>query len=227
MKYFFQCLLFLGALPSRIDAAWILTIPPYEEECFLVRTPSAMKTTKLLTGDFELIEDNNGVNADPLLVYVMEATREEKILWRSSPGAARGAFKVTVSGNKGYWICLQNSSHAPDNEEEEQEHPDHVTRQVGLTFKVKQIHEKPAPLVFSPNNSDEWMAKSAEVTSELQTLVNHQDYMRVRESIHRSIVEATFTATMVWTLIEAGMVTLVAAGQVFYLRRFLENKRYM
>lgn len=217
--------------PSRLEAFWVLTIMPYDEECFLIKTSSTMKGMKSLVGDFELIDEGGqGLTSEPLLVYVMEARKTDKILWRSPPMSDRGSFRVPISAenSSGYWICVQNTSHGPDNREEEPEHPDHRARVVGLTYRVEKFRDdKPAPLVFSDQRHYEWMEKSIQVEQELRVLVSHHDYMRVREMDHRRVVERTFGGTLQWTLAEAAVVIGMAAGQVLYFRRFLERKTYL
>lgn len=221
-------LLTLALLPTRTESAWTFTIAPYDEECFLFRAPTAFKSVKMLTGNFELVEDGGGGrNADPLLVYVMEASQSQAILYRSVPGEPTGSFRVPVHPGSGYWMCLQNSAHAPDNQEQEQEHPDHKARMVGFTYTVQEIYEKPAPLAFTEENTEEWLEKSTLVESELRTLVNHHEYMQMRESKHRFVVEQTFSALLFWSVAEALLVILGAVGQVMYFRRFLERKRYL
>lgn len=188
-----------------------------------------MKETKLLTGDYEMITDE-GLSSDPLLVYIMESGKNGKILWRSSKGEPSGSFRVPISGTlRGYWLCMQNSSHGPDDTSQEPEHPDHVTRSIGFSFRVESLYEMPAPLplVFTDQQLEEWKEKSEAVQFEMQTLVNHHDYMRMRESDHRAVVEKTFVETLRWTLLEVSMVVLVAAGQVMYFRRFLERKTFL
>jgi emp24/gp25L/p24 family/GOLD len=222
-------LLLSAILPCRTDAVWTLTIPPYDEECFLIKTPSTMKSMKMLVGDYEMIDEGGqGLSSEPLLVYVMEARKHDKIVWRSPPLAAYGSFRVPISpGNTGYWICLQNTKHGPDNREEEPEHPDHRARVIGFSYRLERFDEKPAPLVFTEHTQYEWMEKSRAVEDELRVLVHHHDYMRIREADHRSVVEQTFESTLRWTLAEAAMVFLVAAGQVVYFRRFLERKSFL
>jgi len=223
-------LLVLLLPPLRIEAAWTFTLAPYEEECFLFRTPSAMKSAKLLVGNYEMMdtdESGDGVSADPFLVFVMEATKEEKILFQSKPGQATGSFRVAVQPSKGYWMCLQNSSHGPDSREAEPEHPDHKTRLVGFSFNLQEFYTRPAPLAFTEDNESEWKEKSAAVEDELKMLLNHHEYMLVREANHRQIVENSFTSLMFWSLMEALVVILGAVGQVMYFRRFLEKKRYL
>jgi len=212
--------------PPIVQAAWTFTIPPYDEECFLFRTPTTLKSLKMLVGNYELVEDD-GVNADPLLVYIMEASQTQTILYRSTPGEPTGSFRVPVKPGHGYWMCLQNSAHAPDNQDTEPEHPDHKTRLVGFTYRLQELHEKPAPLAFTEENKDEWMEKSMQVENEIKTLVNHHEYLQMREAKHRFVVEQTFSSLMFWSLAEAMLVILGAVGQVMYFRRFLEQKRYL
>lgn len=188
-----------------------------------------MKTTKLLVGDYELLSVGGAfVTADPLLVYIMEAGKDEKIVWRSKPGDFEASFRVPMTAaTKGYWMCVQNSSHGPDSHEDEPEHPDLISRTVGLSFRVQSIHEKPAPLAFTEQHQNEWNERSGSVEEELRMLVNHHDYMRMREADHRMVVENTFGNVLFWTLTEASLVVLVAVGQVMYFRRFLERKTFI
>ena len=221
------CLLGL-LLPQRLHAIWVLKIPPYEEECFLLKTPSSTTEMKLLTGNYEMMDDE-GISSDPLLVYIMESGKNGKIVWRSRTGEPSGSFRVPITVSlRGYWMCLQNSSHGPDNTSQEPEHPDHVTRSIGFSFRVESLHEnKPAPLIFTDEQQYEWTEKSEQIEHELHMLVNHHDYMRMREADHRAVVEKTFADTLRWTLLEVSMVVIVAVGQVMYFRRFLERKTFL
>lgn len=185
---------------------------------------------KLLVGDYEMIEDyDTDMSAEPLLAYIMEAGKDnDNIIWRSKPGDARASFRVPISGTtRGYWICLQNSSHGPDNHGEEPEHPDHKIRLVGFSFRVVDLHERPAPLVFTNEHGEEWLDKSGAVEHEMRILENHQEYMRIREENHRAVVEATFGSTLAWTITEAVIVVAMAVGQVMYFRGFLERKTFL
>jgi hypothetical protein len=172
-----------------VSAGWVLAIPPYDEECFLVRLPADMRGTKAIVGNLELIDDTDSrdLSADPLLAYIMEATRDERILWRSKKGDSRSEFAVPVTPGKGYWMCIQNSSHGPDDPSEEGAHPDFQTRLVGFTYSVRDLFERPAPLAFTSENRQDWIDKSADVEREINTLMNHHDYMKIRESNHRQV----------------------------------------
>ena len=96
----------------------------------------------MLLGDYELMDDakRGKISAQPLLVYILESAKKDKIVWRSAPGADRGTFRVPlVQGVHGYWLCFQNSDHGPDNTEPEEEHMDHIPRTVGFEFRIENI----------------------------------------------------------------------------------------
>jgi emp24/gp25L/p24 family/GOLD len=221
--------------PQQVAAMpWIVTVDPYDDSCFLVKVPTSTEKPKILVGDYELLDYSSSreISAEPLLVYVMENGRngKEKISWRSSPGAAKGAFRVPMKRTaSGYWICLQNSNHAPDNTEPEDEHPDHIARMVGFEFRVENmiLDIKPAPIIFTADHGDEWRDRSHEVQQELRSMENHRSYMRMREADHRVLVEKTFVSTLTWTLTEAVVVIAMAVGQILYFRRFLEKNNFL
>ncbi len=68
---------------------------------------------------------------------------------------------------------------------------------------------------------------SYQLRDRMELLLDHQEYLKGRESYHRNIVEQTFTMVMKWTLFEALILISVACAQVFYLKRFFETKRYL
>lgn len=61
----------------------------------------------------------------------------------------------------------------------------------------------------------------------LQTMADHQEYMRERENHHTDLASATFHRVVQWTVLEAIVLILIASGQVIYLRRFFEKTRYL
>ena len=58
------------------------------------------------------------------------------------------------------------------------------------------------------------------------TLVKHeQEYMEVRERIHRMINDNTNSRVVWWSFFEALILFLVTIGQIYYLKRFFEVRR--
>lgn len=67
------------------------------------------------------------------------------------------------------------------------------------------------------------MIKELGVT--LTTIKHEQDYMNVRDRIHRSINESTNSRVVLWSVFEAFVLILMTVGQVYYLKRFFEVRR--
>merc|ERR1719354_451550 len=58
------------------------------------------------------------------------------------------------------------------------------------------------------------------------TAVKHeQEYMEVRERIHRSINDNTNTRVVMWAIFECFVLVMMTAGQIYYLKRFFEVRR--
>jgi hypothetical protein len=52
----------IGFLPTLTSAAWMLTIPPYEEACFLLHIPTHRWTkSRQLFDSLELIDDSENI----------------------------------------------------------------------------------------------------------------------------------------------------------------------
>lgn len=197
-------------------------IPPNDEECLLIRTSSWKDPhthPRILYGGYELVE---GPNADPLSVFVMDV--HDKVLYQSDAGRERDNFHLPIQPLSKYWLCVQNAVDWREGEEEEPQHPDELPRTVGLSYYVK------APTIVQKTDGDmdkkhnEWMGRAQALSLTLQNLVDHQAYMRLREASHREVTEQTFTDVLLWTLAEAAVVCIVAAGQILYFRKYLEKK---
>ncbi len=66
-----------------------------------------------------------------------------------------------------------------------------------------------------------------QLRDKMELLLDHQEYIKNREALHRHVVEETFTMVMRWTFLEAFVLTVIACAQVFYLKRFFETKRFL
>jgi hypothetical protein len=61
----------------------------------------------------------------------------------------------------------------------------------------------------------------------LDTMTDHQEYMRERENRHTLLADSTFNRVVQWTLLEAVVLVLISFGQVLYLKKFFEQRRYL
>jgi len=63
------------------------------------------------------------------------------------------------------------------------------------------------------------------LSSSLEAVKDEQEYIVVRERLHRDTAESTNDRVKWWSIIQAGLLVAVCAWQIFYLKRFFEVKR--
>lgn len=64
-----------------------------------------------------------------------------------------------------------------------------------------------------------------ELSTTLTGVKHEQEYMQVRDRIHRSINESTNSRVVLWSFFEALVLVAMTLGQVYYLKRFFEVRR--
>ncbi|OZC09696.1 Emp24/gp25L/p24 family protein [Onchocerca flexuosa] len=64
-----------------------------------------------------------------------------------------------------------------------------------------------------------------ELSAALTSVKHEQEYMEVRERVHRSINENTNSRVVLWAIFEALVLASMTIGQIFYLKRFFEVRR--
>lgn len=64
-----------------------------------------------------------------------------------------------------------------------------------------------------------------ELSGSLVGIKHEQEYMHIRDRIHRDINESTNSKVVWWSVFEAGILVLMTVGQIYYLKRFFEVKR--
>ena len=69
--------------------------------------------------------------------------------------------------------------------------------------------------------------RGEQLLDDLADLMDHQAYLKLREEAHRELTERTFTRVVRWSVLEAVVLVAVASGQVLYLRKFFEQRRYL
>lgn len=64
-----------------------------------------------------------------------------------------------------------------------------------------------------------------ELSGTLTGVKHEQEYMQVRDRIHRAINESTNSRVVMWSFFEALILVAMTFGQVYYLKRFFEVRR--
>lgn len=92
-----------------------------------------------------------------------------------------------------------------------------------------EIGEAPKGTIGAVNEDEAGHTKLEDMIRELAgtlTGVKHeQEYMNVRDKIHRSINESTNSRVVLWSTFEAVVLVVMTVGQVYYLKRFFEVRR--
>ena len=215
-----QLVLFNFQCPAvHASGSYTVTVPPKDEECFFVSYPKGSSST--LYGDYDLmdINDETGdvVSPKPLMVVVMDI-ETERILYRSRRYKKEGTIRVKLTDGQKVQLCIQNGI-----EDGGRTPSDDYSRTVGFTFMFE-----PANDVLEMHTMNSRLIKETrDVYRELRSLENHHEYMRSREGIHRQVIEKTFSTLLFWTLLEALTLVGVMVGQIMYIKRFLEMRRYI
>lgn len=65
----------------------------------------------------------------------------------------------------------------------------------------------------------------SQLAGTLRGIKQEQEYMSVRDRIHRNINESTNSRVVTWAFFEAMVLIIMVIGQVMYLKRFFEVRR--
>lgn len=98
-----------------------------------------------------------------------------------------------------------------------------------FALKLCWSNELTSPFVGAPGEQEAGHTKLDDMIRELSgSLVgikHEQEYMHIRDRIHREINESTNSKVVWWSVFEAGILVLMTVGQIYYLKRFFEVKR--
>jgi len=185
-----------------LGQAYFVEIDAHKEECFHEKVTSGTKlglTFEVAEGGF-LDVDVKITGPDQKVVYSGD---------RESNG--KYTFQAHIDGV--YTFCLGNKMST-------------------MTPKVVMFNiDKGAPPATINDGTDE-----NEEHSKLESMINElnvamtgvkheQDYMEVRERIHRAINENTNSRVVLWAFFESLVLVAMTLGQIYYLKRFFEVRR--
>ncbi|KAK0177694.1 hypothetical protein PV328_001722 [Microctonus aethiopoides] len=205
-----QLLLNLFILTSIIcgTSAYISTVDAHTEECFFEKVE---KDTKMgLT--FEIAEGGF------LDIDVTITGPDGKVIYQGEQeGSGKYTFAAYLPGH--YTYCFNNQKSTMT--------PKVVMFNMEVSEPTKVTDEQ------APEGENEAEAadhrKLDEMINELNAglrgVKNEQEYMTVRNRIHREINESTNFRVVIWSFFEATVLVSMTLGQIFYLKRFFEIRR--
>ena len=96
---------------------------------------------------------------------------------------------------------------------------------VGDAPKHETEHDAQAAAGGKTDDHNKLEEQIKELAAALTSVKHEQEYMSVRDRIHRSINDSTNSRVVLWAFFEALVLVAMTLGQVFYLKRFFEVRR--
>ncbi|KAF9134074.1 p24 complex component [Mortierella sp. 14UC] len=179
-------------------AAFTIHVPPQEQRCF-----------------YEMLEKEDNLH---ISFQVGDGGHLDIDFWISDPSGvllqdARKSSSDTfnhVATTKGkYEYCFSNSFST-------------ITDK-SLNFNVIVI--KPIVEDTTSSKVDPLANELRELAAGIEEIIHEQEYSIARERLHRNTAESTNSRVMWWSLFQSGILFVVCAFQITYLKRFFEVKR--
>jgi len=188
---------------SKLSSCYFITVDAHAEECFFERVETGAKLGLL----FEISEggfldiDVKITGPDGKVIYEGDRETSGKYTFASyAPGPYTYCFSNKMSTMTPKVVMFNMEIDAPAKEE----HKDDSKPQ-GEEDKLEDMIKQ--------------------LGSILKNVKLEQEYMGVRDRIHRSINEATNSRVMTWALSECFVLLAMVIGQIWYLKRFFEVRR--
>lgn len=222
------CLLQLAA-HVHAGGTYSHTIPYGKEECMLIRVPKDQ--VHIVSASFDCLDTK--IATDPIRVALYNAS--EKKIWSSDYGDAEGSFHERGTGK--HWLCLENGLTYEQKKKEAGETVpprNKVTRTIGFSLRVKKsatgaVAEALKAGAGGVENVEDTTQRLMELVEDLndnfEDLEDHMTYMKMREGVHRTLHEETFSKVVLWNILEIIAVVVVTFGQVLNVWWILSKRR--
>uniref|UniRef100_A0A336KJ29 CSON010507 protein n=1 Tax=Culicoides sonorensis TaxID=179676 RepID=A0A336KJ29_CULSO len=202
MKFFLlTCYLF--SFVFNKGNAYFVTVDAHSEECFYDKADAGTKLGLM----FETVEGGF------LDIDIRITGPDGKIIYQGE-GESTGKYTFAAYETGIYHYCFSNKMSS-------------MTPKV-VMFSME-IGEAPKGTPGAPGEADAGHTKLEDMIRELSgtlTGIKHeQEYMHVRNRIHRGINESTNSRVVMWSTFEALVLVVMTLGQVYYLKRFFEVRR--
>lgn len=183
-----------------LTKAYFVTVQPRKEECFHDYVKNGDKINMM----YEVAEGGfldinvRVINSKNQVIYDKERETSGKILFTADQnGPIRFCFsnKISTVTHKVVMFSIDVTAASESVGEDEDE-----------------THSKLESMM-------------GDLASQMTTVKHEQEYMEVRERIHRAINENTNSRVVLWAFFESLVLIVMTVGQVYYLKRFFEVRR--
>jgi len=193
-----RCLFIAVLLPAI--KCYFVNVDAHAEECFFDKVTAGTKmglTFEVAEGGF-LDIDVKITGPDGKVIY--QGERE-----------SNGKYTYAAHADGVYTYCFSNAMSTM------------TPKIVMFSMDVGEAPKSQDGEAEAHQNKLEEMIK--ELSTSLTSVKHEQEYMAVRDRIHRSINESTNSRVVMWAFFEALVLVAMTMGQVYYLKRFFEVRR--
>lgn len=202
MKYTWSSLHLIALIASVLISTihcYTITVDAHAEECFFENVDADTK----MGLSFEIAEggflDIDVTISGPDGAVIHKAERESSGIY---------TFSAPTSGKYTYCFSNKMSTMTP--------------KVVMFNLEIGEPQTKSKGNEADHNKLEDMIK---ELGTTLKTVKHEQEYMQVRDRIHRSINESTNSRVVMWSVFEASVLLVMTFGQVYYLKRFFEVQR--
>uniref|UniRef100_A0A4D5R911 Transmembrane emp24 domain-containing protein 2 n=1 Tax=Scolopendra viridis TaxID=118503 RepID=A0A4D5R911_SCOVI len=189
------CILFL-----RGAVAYFITVDAHAEECFFDKVTSGSTMGFM----FEVAEGGF------LDIDIKITGPDGKVLYQGER-ESNGKYVFPAHMDGVYTYCFSNKMSTM------------TPKIVMFSMDIGEAPQAQDVETDAHQNKLEEMIK--ELSTSLTGIKHEQEYMEVRERIHRSINESTNSRVVLWSFFEALVLVAMTLGQIYYLKRFFEVRR--
>ncbi|KAL7645270.1 UNVERIFIED_CONTAM: hypothetical protein RMT77_003656 [Armadillidium vulgare] len=200
----FLLTLFLCVIASV--KCYFITIDAHAEECFFEKVTDGTK----LGVSFEVAEGG-------FLDIDFKITGPDGNSIHESERESNGRYTFPASMDGIYTFCFSNKMSTM------------TPKIVMFTVDVGESHAQNAEGGGAGADDTEGGKKLEDMIKELSAALSgvkhEQDYMEVREKVHRAINDNTNSRVVLWSFFEALVLIAMTCGQIYYLKQFFEVRR--
>ncbi|XP_076434767.1 transmembrane emp24 domain-containing protein 2-like [Babylonia areolata] len=190
---------------AEYTTAYFISVDANAEECFFDKVSSGTKMSLI----FEVAE--GGFLDIDIKIY----GPDDKVI-HEGERESNGKYTFAAHMDGLYRYCFSNKMSTM------------TPKVIKFTMDIAGNHVKDQG-ADKGTDSDGSHNKLEEMVNQLSTALtgakHEQEYMEVRERVHRAINDNTNSRVVLWAFFEALVLVAMSLGQVYYLKRFFEVRR--